>query len=273
MNFAAATLCGLILALVAAPVPSRAGQEIVTLDTRPRVTLRVLLVTPEAPPAATLVLFPGGVGANDFDLRAGQIHLGSNFLVRTSPLVAEQGLAAAIIDTPSDQRHGMGDWFRTSRAHAEDVRKVLDVLTSRWPGPVYLVGTSRGTLSAAYLAASLHDSRVRGLVLASTMSADGRGRWMSVRQLPIDTVTVRVLFIHHDEDRCEATPIQGARQLAAWFRKSPAVDFIEVVGGDPPRSGPCEPLSAHGFLGQEREVVRALADWIRGRPIPRQIGP
>ncbi|MCX5906128.1 MAG: hypothetical protein NTY64_02795, partial [Deltaproteobacteria bacterium] len=35
-------------------------------------------------------------------------------------------------------------------------------------------------------------------------------------------------------------------------------------GGDSPRSNPCQALSAHGFLGKEREVVEAIAAWIKG---------
>ena len=55
--------------------------------------------------------------------------------------------------------------------------------------------------------------------------------------------------------------------------KSPKVDFIEVQGGDPPRSEPCEALSPHGFLGKEREVVAAITDWALGKPVPARIGP
>ena len=53
---------------------------------------------------------------------------------------------------------------------------------------------------------------------------------------------------------------------------SSKVNFIEVQGGDPPQSGPCKAMSYHGFLGREDQVVRVIADWIAGKPVPAQIG-
>jgi hypothetical protein len=41
--------------------------------------------------------------------------------------------------------------------------------------------------------------------------------------------------------------------------------LIAVQGGDPPLSEPCEALSRHGYLGIEREVVGAIADWIKAK--------
>jgi predicted acylesterase/phospholipase RssA len=53
----------------------------------------------------------------------------------------------------------MDDAFRMGKSHGEDVAKVLQALEARAPAPVYLAGTSRGTLSAASVAASI---RIRG---------------------------------------------------------------------------------------------------------------
>jgi hypothetical protein len=33
-------------------------------------------------------------------------------------------------------------------------------------------------------------------------------------------------------------------------------------GGDPPQSGPCDALAAHGYFGIEERVSNAIADWI-----------
>ena len=50
----------------------------------------------------------------------------------------------------------MSDTFRAG-AHAADVRAVVAEVKRRYPGlPVFIVGTSRGTVSAAHLAAALH---------------------------------------------------------------------------------------------------------------------
>jgi hypothetical protein len=43
------------------------------------------------------------------------------------------------------------------------------------------------------------------------------------------------------------------------------VEIMLFDGGDPPRSGPCQALSEHGFLGIEDRVVDAIAGWMRAR--------
>ncbi len=85
-------------------------------------------------------------------------------------MFVDQGFVVTIIDTPSDQPNGMSDQWRTGKENVEDTRKILDFLASKAAGPIVLVGTSRGTLSAAHLAASLSDQRLTGLALTSSMS-------------------------------------------------------------------------------------------------------
>src|SRR5712692_11643057 len=179
-------LCALLLvALAAAPSAVIAAPEIIEVPTRDGVIVRVLLVAPAEPPSATVLLFPGGWGARHFGSGDGSVKLGINFLVRSAPLFAEQGLLAAAIDTPSDQPGGMTDDWRLGPQHVTDTRKVIDALQARAPGRVVLIGTSRGTLSAAYVAAKLEDPRVTGVVLTSSMVEHGRGRWATVYETPL----------------------------------------------------------------------------------------
>ncbi|MBI3997820.1 MAG: hypothetical protein HY355_02220 [Armatimonadetes bacterium] len=92
-------------------------------------------------------------------------------------------------------------------------------------------------------------------------------------RFPLERITSPALFVHHRQDACQESPFDQAVRLRQRMTRSPRTDFIEVQGGDPPRSTPCEAMSPPGFLGKEREVVAAIADWIAGRPTPAQIGP
>lgn len=261
----------LATALAAAPSAAMAAPEIIDVPTREGVIVRVLLVAPAEAPSATVLLFPGGWGARHFGIKDDSVRLGTNFLVRTAPLFAEQGLLAAAIDTPSDQPGGMTDEWRLGPQHVTDTRKVIEALQARSPGRVVLIGTSRGTLSAAYVAAKLEDPRVTGVVLTSSMVEHGRGRWSTVYETPLGKISAPVLIVHHREDDCRATPIAAALSLPRWLKKSSKVDFVEVSGGDPAISDPCEPLAAHGYLGRERQVIQVIADWIAGRPVPKEV--
>jgi pimeloyl-ACP methyl ester carboxylesterase len=266
----AVLLAGFMTAVLPNPV---SAQEILSVPTRPGVAVHVLLVAPAGEPSATLLMFPGGLGANHFGERNGRIFMGQNFLVRTARLFAARGLLVAVIDTPSDQPQGMDDPFRMGKAHVEDVTKVLEALEARAPAPIYLAGTSRGTLSAAFIAASIKDPRVKGLVLTTSLGDGGRGRnrAVTVYDTPLKRITVPVLVVHHQQDGCWASPIGAATGLPAALSGSAKVDFVEVTGGDPPRSEACEALAAHGYLGREREVVGVIADWIAGKPVPKQL--
>ena len=261
----------LAMALVAAQTAAVAAPEIIEVSTRDGVTVRVLLVAPTEAPSVTVLLFPGGWGARHFGTRDGSVWLGINFLVRTAPLFAERGLLAAAIDTPSDQPGGMTDAWRTGPHHVTDIRKVIEALEARAPGRVVLVGTSRGTISAAYVAAKIEDPRVAGLVLTSSMVEHGRGRWATVYETPLAKISAPVLVVHHRGDDCRATPIGAALSLPRWLKKSSKVDFVEVRGGDPAISDSCEPLAAHGYLGRELQVIQVIADWIAGRPVPKEV--
>jgi pimeloyl-ACP methyl ester carboxylesterase len=110
-------------------------------------------------------------------------------------------------------------------------------------------------------------------VLTSSVTDGGRGRNRSATVFDIDLkrIQIPVLVVHHGQDGCAVTPFGAATALPAALSGSAKVDFVEVTGGDPPRSEPCEVLAAHGYLGREREVVAVIADWIAGKPVPKQL--
>jgi len=254
-----------IMALLLAPTSSCAGQDIKVVPTRTGVTVRVLLNIPDTPMKGVLVIFPGGDGANMFKEGGGQIHLGKNFLVRTSPQFVRQGLAVAIVDVPSDQPDGISAWFRNSPEHVQDIAKVISFLDAQGLKPIYLAGTSMGTLSVAYLGMELKDSRVKGLILTSTVT-------YYVSGLPLSRISLPTILVHHRDDGCKYCLFRDALSLKTKLSSASKVDFVEVLGGSPPQSDPCQAMSYHGFLGREDQVVQVIADWIAGKPVPAQIG-
>ncbi len=241
------------------------AQEIKSLSTRPGVTVKILLDIPKVPAKAVLLMFPGGNGSGMFKETDGRVHLGKNFLVRTSPQFVRQGMAVAIVDAPSDQPNGMSAGFRNSPDHVQDIRKIIDFLYAQGLKPIYLVGTSMGTLSVAYLGMELQDSRIKGLILTSTVT-------QYVNGLRLPQIAFPVLLVHHLDDGCKLCPFREAVALKTKLSGSPKVDFIEVQGGDPPQSGPCQALSQHGFLGVEDQVVKAMVDWTSGQSVPARVG-
>ncbi len=258
----------LLTMLLAAPL---AAQEIVTLPVRDGVTQSYLLLAPNAPPQAVAVLFPGGPGLIRLRMESGQARFSpNNFLVRSREHFVDAGLAVAILDAPSDQHaEGMPNAFRKSAAHAADVRHVMGDLKTRFPGvPVFLIGTSMGTVSAAHAGRELA-TEVAGVVLtASVFVSSGRKSKhgdSNLSDFNLASIKTPLLIAHHRDDACSITPYGEA------WRRTGKIPIISVRGGDPPISEPCEAQSRHGFLGKERETVDALVQWMLKKPHPIEI--
>jgi len=235
-----------------------------------------LLIEPisELVPIATLVLFVGGAGRiGVFDQGVGV--RANNFLYRTRYQFAASGpFNVALIDAPEPNActGAFSNLFslnglRASNPHAEDMGLVMDDLRSQLGGSVWVVGTSRGTISAAFAAAVLSGtSAPDGLVLTATLTREERAGRNDVFDVPLSQVTVPTLIVSHKDDGCEFTPPVDWIQLWLILRQSaPDVRAWIFRGGLPPISDPCNALSDHGFFGIERRVVSFISNWVINR--------
>jgi pimeloyl-ACP methyl ester carboxylesterase len=249
-----------VMALAGSGQRAVATDTLRTIPTRPGVSQPFLLVRPAGRPVAGVLLFAGGHGA--LNLHAPRMGLAGNFLVRNRGRFAAQGLLVAAVDTPSDRPDGL-DGFRTTAAHAEDVRAVIEALRTEGAGPVWLVGTSMGTVSAANAAARLAGAGgPDGLVLTSTVTRQGRERPESVGDVRLKDIRVPTLIVHHRDDACRSTPYADVPSLLRDLTSAPHREVLTFTGGGPPQSGPCEARAAHGYLGLDADVVAAIAKWI-----------
>jgi predicted esterase len=256
------TSIALLAGILVLAASASGAEEVITLNTRENVAQSYLLsYDTGADYKSVAILFPGGAGY--IALRPGQEVRNNNFLVRTRAMFVSGGIATAVIDGPSDANR-MTDAFRMSAEHATDIGFVVKDLRRRFPqAKVFLVGTSRGTVSAAYTGLALATA-VDGVVLTSTVFNANRAGG-GVSGVDFAGFKVPLLFVHHREDGCNICPYSGAESLAKTF------PLISVSGGYPPKSGPCDPLAPHGYFGKEAETVAAIAQWIAGKPYSAEI--
>ncbi|WP_295004632.1 alpha/beta hydrolase [uncultured Dechloromonas sp.] len=237
------------------------AQTVVDIPTRPDVTQRVLAI-PAANPAATVILLAGGHGGLGIfpngSLRWGE----GNFLIRSRQLFVEQGLNVVIVDAPSDRQNTPYlAGFRQTAEHAADIGTVIAWVRAQGKAPVWLVGTSRGTQSAAFLATRLPGREgPDGLVLTATILKDNKGR--AVPAMPLEQLTLPVLLVHHEQDGCSHCAYADLPELQEKLRHLPRTALLSFRGGAD-RGDPCEAYAHHGFNGLEKEVVTQIADWIR----------
>jgi pimeloyl-ACP methyl ester carboxylesterase len=257
---------GVAIVAVACAVPTlcRAQameQKVVDIPTRAGVTQRMVVLAPPQPRAA-VVLFAGGHGALNI-FPNGSFQWGDkNFVVRTRGLFAGQGLFTVVVDKPSDRRDLNG--FRQSPEHAADIRAVIAWVRSQAAVPVWLVGTSRGTQSAAGVALHLQGPEgPDGLVLTSSILTDERSR--ALTEMPLGRLRIPVLVVHHEKDGCRYCAFADTARLMDKLRNAPRKELLAFNGGIS-EGDPCEAMAYHGYNGIEGDVVQKIATWITAKP-------
>jgi hypothetical protein len=247
--------------------------EVVTIQTHGRTTTRYALASAQGARIA-VVLLVGGGGHLDLDDKGCPRALTGNSLVRSLPYFHDKGFVTALVDAPSDYpgEDGLAG-FRITTQHAEDVGKVIADVRARTNTSVWLVGTSRGSISAVNAAARLSGpSAPDGLVLTSALMSGfsgGRKPWVTqtVFDLPLETIRLPILVVGHAADTCTRSPPGLMTDITA--RTNGAREQVITVSGGPGRSGArgidaCEGRAPHGFVDQEVEVAAGMARFIQG---------
>ena len=257
-----------LLVLLAAPVASAHADSptLVSIQTPRGAAQAFILIKPDKA-VASAILFAGGHGALGLQSTSAMQWGVGNFLVRSRDKFAVHGLIVAVVDAPSDQQQGMTAAFRMASAHAGDIGAVAAYLRKQAAVPVWLIGTSMGTFSAAGGAIAGHG--VDGLVLTSTITR-ARPDWNiaqshrdGVASMALDKITVPTLIVSHRDDGCRLTPASDAPKLTTRLTKARKVEVAVLSGGDPPQSDPCEAKAQHGFLGIEAKAVDTIAAFIK----------
>lgn len=235
--------------------------RVVDIPTRPGVTQRILYLQPENP-QASVILLAGGHGGLQISESGGLGWGAGNFLVRTRQQFADKRLAIAVIDAPSDrQAEPYLGGFRQTAEHVADLKAVIAWLKKQNNLPVWLIGTSRGTQSAAYVATQLEvkEGGPDGLILTATILSDPKAR--SVPEMQVERIRIPVLVVHHKEDGCKHCSYDDIPVLMKKIAATPRKELLAFNGGKS-QGDPCQAMAYHGFNGIEQEVVTQISEWI-----------
>jgi hypothetical protein len=231
--------------------PLDAADKLDRVPTRKGVTVPVV-IREGAKPTAVVLLYAGGggrLGLSDKGFAKGA----DNFMVRTRGDFAKAGLIAVVVDAPSDHDESLRA-YRISADGGVDSAQLVAWASAKWKLPVWLVGTSRGTISVANAAA--RGAGMHGIVLTSSVTA---GKHEKIGDVAVDKIGGQVLLVHHERDGCNASPLAGAKALAKQLHAT----WIEIRGGENDKhASKCSPESHHGYLGQDAEVVADIAKFV-----------
>ncbi|HET8871282.1 MAG TPA: alpha/beta hydrolase [Aquabacterium sp.] len=235
-------------------------ETVIDIPTRAGVTQRLLVQRPPEA-SASVVLFPGGHGglqiSSDGKMRWGR----GNFLVRSRHLFAAKGIVVALLDAPSDRLNPPYlSGFRQTNEHVADLKAVIAWLRSQTHKPVWLIGTSRGTQSVAYVGTELTgQDGPDGLVLTSSILTDRKS--LPVPSMALEKIKVPVLVVHHMQDGCSHCSYSETPLLMSKLINAPRTELLPMRGGQS-QGDPCEAFAYHGFNGIEADVVDHITAWI-----------
>jgi hypothetical protein len=227
----------------------------------------------------TLLLFTGAngrlnLGVNEQSSESSKfgINNSTNFLVRSRHLFASFGFNVAVMDAATDflACPNVLVGFRRSVEHLSDIEAVMGDIRSRFPHlPVWVVGTSAGSISAAQAAtipAAAPEGTPDGLVLTSSVT---RLAAETVLDVNLESIRAPTLIVYHQQDGCDSTPPEDGKLIASRLtvpRKK--VKSITLSGGFTPLSGACDALSYHGYFGIEPKAADKIVNWIADQIAP-----
>ncbi len=245
--------------------PSNVHSSLITLHTRPGVTLGFLLIRPPRP-VASVILLEGGPGVLDLSSPSGGPRVGrsAGFLAASRHTFANHDLVVALVDAPSDKRGRRGmlaGGFRGSDAHVTDIDAVVAWLRTEVGLPVWLIGISIGSRSATRIA--IHGTQaLDGLVLASSSTNPPPGL-PSITDFGLENITVPTLAVAHTHDACPGTPPAGAEKIVQGLVHAAQAEARYFDGGQSVGGHPCRPRTYHTFYGIEDTVIASIAQFIK----------
>ena len=212
------------------------------------------LSTPNA--LATLLLLPGGNAAT------GRVVNGQptseNFLSRTRLDFFNEKFNVIVVYKPTDLP-SLDYEYRITKTHISEISSVVAYAQQKYSKPVWLIGTSRGSVSAAAAAISLGDDQIKGLVLLSSVTTQKVG---AIPSQNIAGLKIPTLVVHHKKDACPICVPTHARQMIDSMHSSPRKEFVLIEGGFDPVGDPCASQSWHGYVNYEKETVKIITKWI-----------
>ena len=248
----------LFMASIVCSASALAEGVLLKIPTRPEVKT-TLFWEPVEQAKATVVLFPGGAGG------FGKVENGkpssNNFLVRSESYFTSNQFNVAIFGRPSDS-DDLGYADRISDKHLTDVQEVLKHVKTLSSAPLWIIGTSRGSVSATATAIRFQDIGIAGLVLTSSIvNAKKVG---AVITQDLSAIKVPTLILHHQKDACIHCSPSAVPAVLRGLTNTSAKKLIFVDGGSNPSGDVCAGNHWHGFIGMEKEAVQIIADWIIG---------
>jgi poly(3-hydroxybutyrate) depolymerase len=233
---------------------------------------RAILAKPEKQTDTALLYFRGYPGIARIQSTEDKQRNLQPFMRMNQKLLAKEGIALVIVDCPTDQWGASGprptaclDDYRSSKEHADDVRRVIARLKEEHGfSKFFVMGHSMGSVSSRWLAKNL-GNEISGSIHSASMNRKApNGFASSVAGFPYDSIAAPVLHVHNENDACAHTPYSVVKGYAG--------ENLVTVRGGVPEGEPCGGGHLHSYQGREEFVVRAIISWMKTGKVERLVG-
>jgi len=187
-----------------------------------------------------------------------------NFLIRSANLFLRHGLNVMMADALPAHPNGLGQGTRLSATHAAELQGFINAALTRWGKPVWVVGTSNGsisTITAGGFQPAL--SGLTGVVMTSPVTVLSLANQPTFN-LYASRITLPALVVWHRDDHCTFSQPDGSATLFSLIPSYHKADR-SFARGHSVATDPCGAFSEHGYAGIEEEVVGEIVEFIRGR--------
>lgn len=225
-----------------ADAPFDIPQQLVQIESRPGVHMRMIVYRPSQP-LATVILFPDGNGLLDITPIFNSPQIGRSADVPWDLMghLLERRMTVVLMDAPPDHHSilGVNGWrgrhiFRLSREHALDIRAAVDYLTQEDPLPIWLAGIRMGAFSAVNAAVDLQQ-KVAGLVIADGITQCPAQKTLlklcpqGLMGMPLQEITIPTLILS-DENAFPEPLLTAALSQSPYLRYQTYPEFADFEG-------------------------------------------
>lgn len=186
-----------------------------------------------------------------------------NFLIRARRHLITDQVMTLLVDCHSQ----IGDYctpeYQSSKARYNHVKAVINAAREKLPTvkEVYLMSTSMGSISSAFLALN-GQQEFAGVIHTASVDPTASNSFVQLNNFDYSAIKIPQAFIHHVEDPCPQTQYGYFRKIAEKYK----VPLISVTGGSDFQGHPCGAFNQHGFRGKELQVMRHVLKMLNTSP-------
>lgn len=193
---------------------------------------------------------------------------------------ATRDITFVVIDCPNDQwgstlrsatPTGCGDSYRSSKMHADDIRRLMAHLKDKQGiEKFYVMGHSYGSISSRWLSINL-GKEIEGSIHSASLTQAAaphieklKDFGSSLQRLDPSKAANPYIFVHNAQDQCPATQYNPIQQSAP--------DKLITVKGGIAEGDPCGGGHLHSYQGKWPVVLDAIYKWIKTREMATTVG-